>query len=353
MKSLVALLSFVVVVGAVSAEGLLGQVFDARTELGAPGWERAAGFAERFTHPSGAAVFEVRQGVLYRASGRVTGDIAGARALASLVTVLRGGDEELRDALEHLLLSQQVVAPFTRVDNVLLGVRSEGEEVLFELEFIEFEPSDFRVSRHAVGEGVVVRAFVDLACEACAGSWALLESLLQQGAALPFRLELHHAPESGLSAVLAAETLECVAAAQADAAWPFALALAADRARWVTHRTPHEPLLEIAAELGVTAPGLEACARDRVASREVAAAAQSARNLGLQSVPTIFAAGIPLRDASSADELQRLVRLMSPIRIEPLEPADPDQPIPDDPEAGAVVPSAPAGENGVAPEGVD
>ena len=292
-------------------------------------WQASEDLRE-LTHEHGAAVLHVRNDLLLRASGTVDAGLAGANALTELVVALHDGDASFRAALEHHLLGSASVPPFTRVENTLLTLREEEGRVAFDYGFIEFAPTDFRASRHVLNpEGSVpVRLYSDFGSARGAG---YVQTVLPQVRGiltdLDARLEYHHAPVAATGVgVLAAEASECVAAAHPEGGfWAFHDELVQSRDSWSAMVSPQPAFLEAVEALGLGAPGLEGCIADRLASREVSIAVESARNLGFSDRPTVFVGGVMMADPSDLEELANLVRLArleepTPVEILPLDP---------------------------------
>ena len=302
-------------------------------------------------HEHGEAVAQVRNGLVTRVSGAVDAGLAGANALTDLVVALHDGDDSFRAALEHHLLGNAEVPPFTRVENTLLTLREQDGRVAFDYGFIEFAATDFRASRHALNpEGSVpVRLYSDMGS---ASGAAYAQSVLPQIRSvledLDGRLEYHHAPLAPTGAgVLAAEASECVAAAHPDSGfWAFHDEMVQSRTSWSAVVSPQAAFLDTVEALGLSAAGLEGCISDRLASREVSIAAESARNLGFSDRPTVFVGGVMMADPNDLEELAQLVRLAQTaepaeseeVEVVPLDPADSEAPANEEVPAEDVIP---------------
>lgn len=207
-----------------------------------------------------------------------------------------------------------------------LTVTGDGPfQVAFSLTPQTVDPSTFPPAAHSLGPANakhVIREFSDLQCPFCArfdtGVWPQLKAeLLKRG---DVRFEFHYFPLKSIhpNAVTAAETAECVTAANQPASfWTYQDAVFAGQGQWSGLSDPVPALLKIASDVGLSTTGVAKCVQDGTYSSEVENDYQIAINrLHLTGTPTLFVDNLKVGDYTKLSSYNRLLTLSDALRAQ-------------------------------------
>lgn len=272
-----------------------------------------------FRSDSGLVVEPVlRNGALYAVRGQSAdfGD-EGILELARIVGAATGFGADIEqpviDFMADSLARLAGIGPsVVGVERFRLTLEVEGGEghapyeLTFALALAEVFEDAFPAARHVKGPvdaPIVIRDFSDLSCPACRRFvlevMPLLEStLLPRG---DVRIEFHHFPLVGSfpNSFRAAEMTECVADANPDDAqafWTYHDELYVRQAEWSRASAPQPLLLQIAADVGLSTAGVQACIDEGRHVDTVQAGYDTAMALQLRGTPTIFVGGYQVQN---------------------------------------------------------
>jgi len=212
--------------------------------------------------------------------------------------------------------------------------------------------SSFPPAAHSLGPATakhVIREFSDFQCPFCArfatGVWPKLKAeLLKRG---DIRFEFHYFPLKSIhpNAVVAAETAECVTAANDPSSfWTYHDALFAQQSRWSGLSDPVPTLLTIATEAGLKTDGAAACVKNGTFKSEVETDYQIAVNqLHLSGTPTLFVDGLKVGDYTQLASYNRLLTLSDALQAQAGSAPASGAPASGAPASGGSAPSQPSG----------
>lgn len=266
----------------------------------AGGWyESAEGFRFRVVE---------RGGLAFRVEGEGQLTDPGTTFAASVIASASGLGDQIQGPVETFfddrsgeLAGQGRVA--VGLDAYVLSLEVEGEapyEVSFSLAFAQLDEASFPESARVLGPAdarYVVREFSDFQCPFCS-NFALQALPFIKGALIErgdVRFEYHHFPLNSIhaNAAPAAEAAECVTEANGpDGFWAYHDALFERQQAWAQLGEPGSYFVRLAADLGLSIEGVEACIDERRYADAVAEAYQvAAGELRLTGTPTVFVNG--------------------------------------------------------------
>lgn len=185
------------------------------------------------------------------------------------------------------------------------------------------DPSTFPPAAHSIGPADakhVIREFSDFQCPFCARFASDVFPQLKAGllAGGDVRFEFHYFPLKTIhpNAITAAETAECVTAANDPASfWTYHDALFASQDKWSGLSDPVPALVQIATDAGLKTDGVSKCVKDGTYSAEIEKAYQVAGGqLHLTGTPTLFVDGLKVGDYTKVSSYQRLITLSDALR---------------------------------------
>jgi len=185
------------------------------------------------------------------------------------------------------------------------------------------DPSTFPPAAHSIGPADakhVIREFSDFQCPFCArfatDVFPQLKAKLLAGGDV--RFEFHYFPLKTIhpNAMIAAETAECVTAANDPASfWTYHDALFASQDQWSGLPDPLSALLTIATDAGLKTDGVQQCVKDGTYNAAIEKAYQQAGGqLHLTGTPTLFVDGLKVGDYTQLASYQRLITLSDAMR---------------------------------------
>lgn len=187
------------------------------------------------------------------------------------------------------------------------------------------DPSTFPPAAHSFGPADakhVIREFSDFQCPFCARFATqvlpqLKTALLAKG---DVRFEFHYFPLKSIhpNAMTAAETAECVTAANDEAAfWTYHDLLFANQDHWAGLADPVPTLIQIAADAGLKTDGVASCVQKGAYSAAIEKDYQiDIGTLHLTGTPTLFVDGLKVGDYTKVDSYTRLITLSDAMRTQ-------------------------------------
>lgn len=254
-----------------------------------------------------------RGGLAFRLEGEGTLSEADAAAAAAAIAQATGYGQSIRGPVQDFFAERgPALAGQGRVavglDEFVLSLELSGEapyEAEFSLAHAQLATDSFPPARHAIGPddaAYVIREFSDFQCPFCANYASIAlpqikDDLLARG---DVRFEFHHFPLQSIhpNAAPAAEASECVTDANdPDAFWTYHDALFERQQAWAQLGDPYPYFVRLAADLGLSTEGVEACLDERTHAAHIAEAHRvAAGELRLRGTPTVFVNGYRLQE---------------------------------------------------------